>query len=173
MISKEKAEIFVMLNEIEDERKQELIEKYKCDLQPMGPSAAKMVIGNALNDVTRMMIKGATAEELHQAVEHLEVCILNVKHNLDLRKSYEDHHIDMLKHKYFAIYKKEETADGTIFTKVNNTPEERRKMMEKRDEARKKLKEKVQNYLDSGCAYEYIADELMMPESTIRSIMKE
>ena len=46
-------------------------------------------------------------------------------------------------------------------------------MMEKREETRKKLKEKVQNYLDSGCTYEYIAEELMMPESTIRSIMKE
>ena len=164
MISKEKAEIMVMLSEIKDDKKQELIEKYKCDIQPMGRSTAKMLIGDTLDDVTRMMIKGATAEELHQAVEHLEVCILNVKHNLDLWKSYEDHHIDMLKHKYFAIYKKEETADGTIF---------RRETVKKREEAREKLKEKVQNYLDSGCTYEYIAEELMMPESTIRNIMKE
>ena len=48
----------------------------------------------------------------------------------------------------------------------------RKELVEKARENRKELKEKIQNYLDSGCTYAYIADELAIPVSTIRNIMK-
>ena len=169
-----KANIQLMLAEIPDERKNELIKKYynpeKC---LKSTNSQKILIGNWFNNATRMLQKGATEEELNRVIEHIVVLLHAVKRNLDIQRSYKDHDLFGLTKKYFGVYKKVQLEDGEIILeKEIDVLEKRRKMIEKKEKRRKELKEKIQNMLDSGCDYSYIADELAMPESTVRNIMK-
>ena len=175
-----KAEIQLKIAGITDERKNELIEQYydpdKC---LKNRNYQKILIGNWLHNATVMLLKGATEEEINRVVEHIVVLLYAVKRQLNVQKSHVDHNLLDLTRKYFGVYKQVKLEDGEIiYEKVNDLLEKRKKLVErkrehdKKVEHRKELQKKIQNYLDSGCTYEYIADELTLPESTIRSIMK-
>ena len=171
-----KAEIQLKIAGITEERKTELIEQnYDPDNCLKNRNAQKTLIGNWLHNATVLLLKGATEEEINRVVEHIVVLIHALKKQLNVQKSYKDRDLLGLTRKYFAVWRKVKTNSGEIiYEKVNgDVLEKRRKLVEARNKQRKELKEKIQNYLDSGCTYEYIANELKIPESTIRNIMGE
>ena len=120
-----------------------------------------------------MAKKGATEAELLRVAEHIVVLLHAVKRQLNIQRSYKDHDLYSLSRKYFTVYKKVKTPDGEIIMEKESVLEKRRRLHEEFMKRKDELKEQIQNYLDSGCTYQYIANELMLPESTIRNIMKE
>lgn len=61
-------------------------------------------MGVVSNLITDMTIKGATRQELEQAVRHSMVVIDAVKHELDYKKSEKENHIQELKDRYQGYY---------------------------------------------------------------------
>ncbi|MDT3388615.1 MAG: hypothetical protein LIR46_12770 [Bacteroidota bacterium] len=172
-----KAEIQLLIAEIKDDRKDELFKKYydpdKC---LKNRNSQKILIGNWLNNATIMLKKGATESEINDVVEHIVVLLHAAKKQLNVQKSYLDRNLLDLTRKYFGVYKQGKLEDGEIqIVKYKNNDcvlEKRKKLVEENKKRRDELREKIQNYLDSGCSYEYIANELAIPESTVRNIMK-
>lgn len=173
-----KANVQLKIAEITDERKAQLIaEYYDPDNCLKSTTSQKVLIGNWLNNATRMLLKGATEEEINRVVEHIVVILHAVKRQLNVQKSYVDHNLLDLTRKYFGVYKQVKLEDGEIvYEKVVDDPlwkrKQRKEEHERKNQHRKEMQEKIQNMLDSGCTYEYIAEELMISESTARNIMK-
>ena len=120
-----------------------------------------------------MLLRGATREELDRVAEHVVVLLMALKYNLDIYQSHKDHNLLELAEKYLVDHKKVKiTKNDEILMKRKELVEKRAKEHEKKVEHRKEMQQKIQEYLDSGCTYEYIADELAIPESTVRNIMK-
>lgn len=118
----------------------ELVEKGPTD----NPSAClknvnsqKILIGNWFNNAVKMMIKGATKEELEKVVEHIVVLLGAVKYELDVKQSYLDRDLMGLTRKYFKVWKKVETKDGPIFIDEKEVLKKRKELVEK---ARQKTK---------------------------------
>lgn len=173
-----KAEVQLMIAGITEDRKKELIEQYHNPAHCLhSTNSQKMLIGNWLNNATKMLLKGATEEEMNRVVEHIVVLLHAVKCELDIQRSYKDRDLHGLSMKYFRYFRKVETADGPIFIDQDgikhDPPEVRRQWKEAKEKTRKELKEKAQNMKDSGLTNEQIANELVVPESTIRNLIKE
>lgn len=159
-----------------EEKRKELIEKYS---NPDGKhlenkNVQRILIGNWLNNGSTMFLKGATEDELTRVAEHVVVLLMAIKYNLDIYQSHKDKNLLELAEKYLVVdHKKVKiTKDDEILIKRKELVEKRAKEHEKKVEHRKEMQQKIQEYLDSGCTYEYIADELAIPESTVRNIMK-
>ena len=161
-----KGQIMIMLSAIPEEKKKELIEKYKRENQDeiMTENARKVLVGNWFNNAVKMLLKGATEDELNQVLEHVVVLLGCTYYNLDVQKSHKDHDLLNLTRKYFGGEKAE--------IKTKPVSEERRETLKKREAARYKLKLKIISMKDEGMNNTEIADELGFPESTIRSILE-
>lgn len=127
-----KADVQLMIADVTEERKRELIKQYH------NPSAClrnvnsqKILIGNWFNNAVKMMIKGATKEELEKVVEHIVVLLGAVKYELDVKQSYLDRDLMGLTRKYFKIWKKVETKDGPIFIDEKEVLKKRKELVEK------------------------------------------
>lgn len=175
-----KAEVQLMIAGITEDRKKELIEQYHDSERCLRSThSQKILIGNWLNNAARMLQKGATEEEMTRVVEHIVVLLHAVKCELNVQRSYKDRDLWGLSRKYFKGYKKVETKDGPIFIsektgKIVDPPEVRKQRLEAEKEKKKRrqeLKEKAQNMKDSGLTNEQIAKELLIPESTVRSML--
>ena len=111
-----KAEVLIMIAEITDQRKQELIQQYHDPEHCLKSiTSQRVLIGNWLNNAEKMLLKGATQKEMTKVVEHIVVLIHAVKRELNVQKSYKDRNLLELTRKYFKVYKKIETPDGPIF----------------------------------------------------------
>ena len=174
-----KAEVQLMIAGITEDRKKELIEQYhNPDHCLHSEHSQKMLIGNWLNNAAKMLQKGATKEEMNRVVEHIVVLLHAVKCELDIQRSYKDRDLLGLTKKYFRVLKKVETKDGPIFIDQDGTkltpPEVRKQRLENEKERKKKrqeLKEKAQNMKNSGLTNSQIAEELEIPESTVRNML--
>lgn len=170
-----KAEIQLMIAGITDERKTELIEQYyDPDNCLRNLNSQKTLIGNWLHNATVMLLKGATKEEINSVVEHIVVLLHAVKRQLNVKKSYDDRNLLGLTRKYFGVCKAIKTKDGEIiYEKVNDPLEKRKKLVEERNKRRAEMKEKAQKLKDGGLTNVEIAEELKIPESTVRNLLKE
>ena len=172
-----KAEIQLLIAGImeNEQKRKELIEKYS---NPDGKhlenkNVQRILIGNWLNNGSTMFLRGATREELERVAEHVVVLLMAIKYNLNVYQSHKDKNLLELAEKYLVDHKKVKiTKNDEILMKRKELVEKRAKEHEKKVEHRKEMQQKIQEYLDSGCTYEYIADELAIPESTVRNIMK-
>ena len=161
-----KGKIMIMLSAIPEEKKKELIEKYKLENQDqiMTESARRVLVGNWFNNAVKLLLKGATEEEINRVLEHIEVLLGCTYYNLDVQRSHKDHDLLNLTRKYFGGEKVE--------VKVKPISEDRKEAFKKREQARYKLKLKIISMKDEGMNNTEIADELGFPESTIRSILE-
>lgn len=161
-----KGQIMILLSAIPEEKKKELIEKYKRDdqTQLMTESARRVLVGNWFNNAVKLLLKGATEEELNRVLEHIEVLLGCTYYNLDVQKSHKDHDLLNLTRKYFGGEKVE--------IKVKPISEDRKEVFKKREQARYKLKLKIISMKDKGMNNAEIAEKLNMPESSIRSILE-
>lgn len=174
-----KANVQLMIAGITEDRKKELIEQYHDPKKCLcNTHSQKVLIGDWLNNATKMLQKGATEEEMNRVIEHIVILLHAVKCELDIQRSYKDRDLLGLTRKYFRVLKKVETKDGPIFIDQDGTkltpPEVRKQRLENEKERKKKrqeLKEKAQNMKDSGLTNEQIAEELEIPESTVRSLL--
>ena len=174
-----KADVQLMIAGITEDRKKELIEQYydpeKC---LRNAHSQKVLIGDWLNNATKMLQKGATEEEMNRVVEHIVVLLHAVKCELNVQRSFKDRDLLGLMRKYFRVLKKIETKDGPVFIdqdgKKLTPPEVRKRRLEIEQEKKKErqeLKKEAQNMKDSGLTNEQIAEELLIPESTVRSLL--
>ena len=75
--------------------------KYKNESIPVIKSQTKQTeMGKVTNLIADMQLKGASADEIAQAVRHSMVTIDSEKHHLDYKQSAIDNHIPELKQKY-------------------------------------------------------------------------
>ena len=80
-------------------------------------------MGIVSNLITDMTIKGATRQELEQAVRHSMVVIDAVKHELDYKRSEKENHIKELKDRYQGHYGdngKWQYGSATIISRAKN-----------------------------------------------------
>ena len=89
----------------------------RVDYGPKGPrTGMQKQMGDASNLITDMTIKGASEDELAQAVRHSMVVIDSEKHHLDLKSSYRDNGIHALKVKYQPVERKGKVQAGGAST---------------------------------------------------------
>lgn len=161
------ARIMLMISDIGEDEKQELYEKYYIADKPLtiSESAQIVLIGNWVNNATKMLLRGATEEELKNIVEHIIILIGLRKYNLDIKKSYKDHDLLNLTRKYFS-------KDEIVEIKVKES--EKRKENDEREAAfRKAAKVKAQALRAEGLSNAEVAEKLELPESTIRTLTEE
>lgn len=80
-------------------------------------------MGVVSNLITDMTIKGATRQELEQAVRHSMVVIDAVKHELDYKRSEKENHIKELKDRYQGHYDEDgkyRYGSATIISRAKN-----------------------------------------------------
>ena len=137
-----KAEIQLMIADVTEERKKELIKQYHNPSTCLkNTNSQKILIGNWINNAVKMMTKGATKEDLERVVEHIVVLLGAVKYELDVKQSYLDRDLFGLTRKYFNHFKKVETKDGPIFIEEEkDVLKKRKELVEKARENRKELK---------------------------------
>ena len=157
-IRETRGEIIERLVAIPENKRQELIERYKSDklMDPITISRHRIFVGTWLNITVKMIRRGLTEAELDRMIEHLFVVASMYKHNLDLEKSDEDHKIKELCDKY--ILTKE--SEKRIYA-------DRQKQLEHAAKKRGALMLKKQ-----GKSNQEIAEELGIPESTVRFFLK-
>lgn len=160
-----RADVMMMIAGIGDDKKKELLEKYKCERDPISKNRQRLLVGNWFNNAVTMLKKGATEEELNRVVEHIIVLMMAHSYPVDFYRSYKDNDLLNLSEKYVVHYRKVKNEEGEMIL------EKRKRLVEEKEKWRKETKEKIQNMKDSGCTNEYIAEELMIPESTVRNIM--
>jgi len=154
-----KGQVMLMIAAIGTDKKMELVNKYQDSTKKLlNKNDHCMMVGSCLNITARLITRGATEQEVNSSVEHLQVLIMAGKYPMNIRRSFEDHNLSDIYAKYFSS---EDPKDIL---------EKRRKLVEERERIRKERKEKISNMLDSGCTMEYIAEELMLPESTVRHL---
>ena len=168
-----KANVRMMIAEITDDRKKELIEKYKREKTTIGKNPQRILIGNWFNNAVTMMLKGATEEELNRVVEHLVVLLGAEKYHLDVKQSYKDHDLLALSRKYFTRYKKVEKENGEVIYVKESVMEKRKRMHEEFEKMREELKEEALKMKAKGMTNEQIAVLMNFPEVTIRNLLKE
>jgi hypothetical protein len=92
---------------------------------PKGPRAGMQnEMGRVSNLITDMTLKGASPEELAQAVRHSMVVIDSEKHHLDIRSSYRDNGIQALKVKYQGKLKDGKIKPGGASTLLSRASSE-------------------------------------------------
>lgn len=171
-----KATIQLMLADIGDEKKQELIEKYSGSDKVISEHRQKVLIGEWLYNASRMLIRGATEDELRKVVEHIQVLIMARKYNLDIERSYKDRDLLSLHRKYFAIYKAIKKENGeVIYEREENKYilKEREALVKERQKNHEILVNRIKELRAEGLEIEKIAGILNKPESTIRNLLND
>ena len=85
-------------------------------------SRKQQEMGKVTNLISDMTIRGATNDELAQAVRHSMVVIDSEKHNLDFKASYRDNGIEGLKRKYQGVHPKtgQPLGAATLITRAGS-----------------------------------------------------
>lgn len=157
-----RAGILLRISNVGEDKKQKLYEKYKSETHVItSEDVQKVLIGNWCNNAAKMLIKGATEEELDTVVEHLIVLIGMRKYNLDFKKSFKDRNLLNLARKYLDKEKVE-------IKLVPSTSEQRKTQMKKREALREAAKQETRALREEGLNNAEIAERLNLPESTIR-----
>ena len=125
---------------------------------PVGPrSGMQKQMGDASNLITDMTIKGASPDELAQAVRHSMVVIDSEKHHLDIKSSFRDNGIQALKVKYQPVERRGKVVGGGASTLLSKAGAEVRVPLQRKRRASEggfidpKTGKKV--YVPTGDAY--------------------
>jgi DNA-binding CsgD family transcriptional regulator len=88
----------------------------------ISPTRKQHEMGNVTNLISDMTIRGASFDEISQAVRHSMVVIDSEKHNLDFKASERDHGILALKKKYQGVHPRTGQARGasTLITRAGS-----------------------------------------------------
>ena len=151
--------VIEQLMAIGDKKRRELIKQYKIDDEM--PEVLKyrhvIFVGTWFNRTVRAVERGCTPEELKNLLEHLVVVTNAARYNLNITKSAIDHGMHEIIKKYCYV---ENKIEQRIYV-------DRQKQLE--HAAKKKS---VLELKSEGKSNQEIAEELNLPESTVRFFLR-
>ena len=152
--------VIEQLMNVGEKKRREIIKQYKIndEMPEVLKNRHAIFVGTWFNWTVKAVEKGCTDEELKSLIEHLVVVTNAGKYNLDITKSANDHGIKEIIRKYMNHYKRE--IDKRIYA-------DRQKKIE--HAAKKKDVLKLHN---EGKSNQEIAEELDLPESTVRFFLR-
>lgn len=162
-----KGDLMLRLTEFPEDKKLELIEKYKNDDEMKSYHSQCILVGSWFMNAVNIAKRGATEEEIDRIIEFMVLIIASGKQGIDIPKAYADRALFELMKKYYPEY-------GLIKTKTVEGDEVvfQKETLKKREEAREKLKEHVMKLRDKGLEIHEIAEAINKPESTVRNLLK-
>ena len=149
------------LMSIGDKKRRELIKQYKIDdeMPEVLKSRHAIFVGTWFNRTVKAVEKGCTEEELKNLIEHLVVVTNAGKYNLNITKSAIDHNM----HEIIVKYCHGEPRIGI----------EQRIYADRQTQLEHTAKKKdVLKLKNEGKSNQEIAEELNLPESTVRFFLR-
>jgi DNA-binding NarL/FixJ family response regulator len=153
-----KGKILTMLLELPEEKKKELIEKYKSEgpINEITVNNHRIIVGTWHNRAVKALIRGATADEINRMINVIFVAVNAPKENLDVSEAIE-----------------KERMDDIIVKYIRPDLIEQRKMRDRQAQLQQAAKMRtVLEMHKHGFNNQRIAEILEIPESTVRFFVK-